>query len=155
MSTAKEKEALAGVEGMASAPSVVHLMGPAPSQSEATVKLLQGASHAADLNRAAGGYPGASRADVTTAYQSRAHLGASSPFVGSQPVPFVLTGKQPEQPMPVYVAFGAPASPPLPYTDEHISSSCLCPWPPHSLTVTVTLTLVPHSHSVIPTVNSH
>ena len=106
MSTAKEKEALAGVEGMASAPSVVHLMGPAPSQSEATVKLIQGASHAAELNRVGGAYPGASRADVTTAYQSRAYLGASSPVVGSQPVPFVPTGKQPEQPMPVYVAFG-------------------------------------------------
>ena len=113
MSTAKEKEALAGVEGMSSAPSVVHLMGPAPAQSEATVKLIQGASHAAELNRVAA-YPGASRADMASAYQSRAYLGASSPVVGSQPVPFVPTGKQPEQPMPVYVAFGVSARPPPP-----------------------------------------
>lgn len=91
MSTAKEKEALAGVEGMASSASVVHLMGPAPSQSDATVKLIEGASHAADMNRY-GAYPGASRTDM--AYQSRAYL-ASSPVVGSQPVPFVPTGKVP------------------------------------------------------------
>lgn len=103
MSIAKEREALAGVEGMASSASVVHLMGPAPAQSEATVKLLEGASLAVEMNRLAVAYPG-SKADMAASmYQSRAMQFGSSPVVASQPIPFVPSKEQ-EQPMPAHIA---------------------------------------------------